>query len=520
MNNIQKIARMFDQISAEKEQDLLIHQGALVDNAAFSEGLRIGGSVFVGRKGDGKTALRFGLDTRERDGRFVDDVSFVDLAAPLFFRLVDQCDQQCHVGRAHLLKKMWRFFVGTRLIHNVVGAGRLSPYWNDQDIGPHLQTCKDYLGSLKFVGTPGGGATSLVDIAQHCAESVGPYLKENTSRAAVQEFFPTTPNFLRAEAALFQILRRVDGATLILDDLDPWLETIAFEKVSSFVQSVVAAAHEIEVEVPSSVLRLRLFVPQSAFLETRFYHEDKEAHGAAWVRWSSVELEQLVSRRIAVALNVRGGGRWSENVQHLLERVFDPQMRIRDIWQVDRSPFQYILMYSQYNPRDIIFAFHKMCEHATSNGQDPDRFSDQDIRDGVREAAYKGAERIAREYGIRLPHCVKLFTAFSKMGAEMSYGEALHRLCQLDSELLSGLEVQRVIELLYDMGFFGKIVLRPPDGRPEIAPREERQVYYAYVRPRPDFCENDALVVHPMFWERFQIIPPRMRLPALGKPVD
>ena len=96
----------------------------------------------------------------------------------------------------------------------------------------------------------------------------------------------------------------------------------------------------------------------------------------------------------------------------------------------------------------------------------------------------------------------------------------MHRISQLDSDLLSGVEVERVIELLYDMGFFGKITERATGGQPAVAPRKELQIHYAYVRPKPDFSENDRLTIHPMFWERFQIIPPRERQPMLGKPVD
>jgi len=230
--------------------------------------------------------------------------------------------------------------------------------------------------------------------------------------------------------------------------------------------------------------------------------------------------EQLLARRIAVCLRVRSGPLWSTNVQHLFGRVFDPDMRITDLWNRPRTPFAYIMMFSQHTPRDLLYSMREITACALALGKDPERFSAEAIKEGVRKACHAAVKRVAGEYSLRLPHALEIMEAFTDATALLEYPDAVHRILQLEPETLGSLDPARIIDTLYEMGFFGRLVEDQPSPGRQPTPQKVFEVHYSYTRAEPNFCKTDTLLIHPMFWGRFNIKPPLTGLPPTAKAVD
>lgn len=508
----------FGESSAEAEELFLFSEGAFIETRAM-QGIVAGDAhLYVARKGDGKTALRLAMRNRPRvnEGPFV-ELSFAGLDADLLFTLLEECHSKSSVGKVKLLRNIWRYAIGFLLMREMLKFGPLAQHAGTAAVRPALDVCRHYIETNhKITGT---GANLLTSVCEYASSNIEKFVADN-GRTMVQENFPTSYLYLKAEESLYVLLETVKPVTVLIDDLDPWFEKVPFERVKLFVQSLILACKELLGAYPAGSMRLRLLLPQSVYYHVDHYHADKETHGHRRLKWRSDDFRKLVGRRIAVSLRERRGGVWVSNVDYLLGRIFDANLRIRDYWGRDLLPFDYVLFYSQYTPRDIIMMFRKIRDRALLSSSDPDKFSEEDVRLGVKDACYELSDNMLREYSIRLPAINEIVGLFRNMRAEMPFDHAIDRLQGIDPEHLQGMDAHACLGLLYEIGFFGKIVSVPNSALTPLATRPQQDLHYSHARPKADFGDGDILIVHPMFWDRFGITPPDSRPPARTESID
>jgi hypothetical protein len=506
----------FGEISAEKEQAFLLQEGAFVETGAISSILADGAHLFVARKGDGKTALRYAVLNRPNLHGPMLDLSFSGIDSNLLFALIEKCHAVSGASRNFLLRNVWQFTVGLALMRALVTFGRLSEHLRNPHVRRSFDICREF---VERHASKADGPDLVTSVCEAAAAGIGTFVTEN-GHTAVKDHFPTTPEYFLAEAAITDLLEHVGSATVLIDDLDPWIEKIPFDRVQLFVQALILACPRIHKVIPAKLLRLRLLLPQSVYYHVDHYHADKETHGHRRIKWRSDDLKRLITRRIAISLRVRAAGKWSENEEYLLGKIFDPSLRVHDNWGRDQLPFDFILFYSQYTPRDVLFMFQRIREVATAGSADPDKFSDKDIREGVKVACYELCDRMLNEYSLRCPAIKDAVALFRHTNAEISYETALERAQSLDPRMLEKLSPHNCLELLYELGFLGKLVSITAGIGVPASGRAITEIHYSHARPKPDFGDGDTLIVHPMFWDRYEIVPPRVRPGSRVEPID
>jgi len=518
-----KIARLnFECNVAEDEKDFLTRSKGFVTTRVYTQLTKGHASLIVGRKGSGKTALRLGyVEHGKTLACPVQDISLDGLDQNQFFSHIKAVQNVCEVTPTILLRNIWRLFIGIRLMSAIRSSGAIGPAWSDPTHSAKLQHCKDFLELFEsHKEIPHAGKITILHIAEYCRNHIDDFLK--TSPAAdIPDYFPTTKHYLDTERGLFEVLQAHKGAIVIFDDLDPWVERAPFDMVKAFAHGLIEAIRLLRATYEQMPVDVKCMLPTIVVDDPSFYNRDKKTQGYIPLRWNSPALKNMVARRIAIALNLRKHGQFIQDAENVLHQVFPDDMFVPDYWQRPLPPFNYIMLHSQYTPRDVLFCLQAIRNSALKRDADAGTFTRRDIYEGVSASTGEAALRVLNEYSLRCPHIGQIMAEFAGSSAALRYRDAVERIQGIATKSGSARSSDDAIEmlqLLYEAGFLGKYVQKKYHDQPASG-KVNWKLQFSFAHSAPKFSQKDDLVIHPMFWNEYLIEPPREPITTISEPL-
>jgi hypothetical protein len=504
----------FDENKAESEESFLLRQQGFVETRSYGDYSGDNSRIVVARKGCGKTASLMALGNRSRQRNLlVHEIALTDFSPKLFFSCVDEIMRQIPLEQSMLIRNIWRYTIGTGLMYEIRQHAMFRGTLSRGEVRQPFETICEFLEAAGF-GPTHKGCPKIIECVEAQATRVADYLKKHKRSEAV-DGFPTDDHYHAAEHALRQILTYIGGALVLIDDLDSWIEESNYKRMLPFVEGLVRAFGELQDRhLKDSKLRIKLFVPEDLFRKWDFRHMDKEVRYVL-IRWDGTSLKEMIARRVAAGLNVRPSTSTSrEWINAVLSRVFQgwPNQAngfITDYWGALRDPLNYMLLHTQYRPRDMIIIMNSILRAAQAATPEAPHITPAHVERGVALACEDQVQRIFQEYRQRMPELEGLVRAFTRKQAAIEYARFEAEIQTYAGESSTEMsKTRQAVRDLYEVGFIGKFV-NPNEGSPGPKPLStndvKNYVQYSFAVPSTEFHPEDVVLIHPSFWNTLQL---------------
>lgn len=445
---------------AENEDARLV-QDYFIETIAYKEALEGRQTIFVGRKGSGKTANLLKL-TSELQKRLTNLVCVIKPVGYEFEALVRLFASYREIDtKGYAIASLWKFIIYTEIAEQAV------------------LRIKDRLG-----GRVSDAEVDLIQLVEQHPELTGDFAirleRAVSALGAANESVSLEKSRLRISEALHEgllkRLRLVLGAALCdyervqvtIDNLDKaWTRQSDIDLLSEFLLGLLTVARQVETDFSRSDSRRRAAnVAVSIFLRADIFHKvlqlarepDKIAHRR--LQWDGEMLLAVIEERFMTSHNGHGAP------EELWQTYFCPNVN-------GMSTKSYLLSRILKRPRDIIFLVKAAATIAINRRHR--RIEAKDVIDAEREYSQYAVDSIRVENETTLPEIETILLEFAGQPATLD-GSAVNRL--IERAGVSGSRCDEVVAQLLSVTFLGV----------EVSPG-----YFAYSDDPRDLQKNAVL---------------------------
>lgn len=422
---------------AENEQREL--PDYFVETAAFEEALGGRQTIFVGRKGTGKTANLFELTTRlRRDASnlvcSVKPAEYQIESLVKLFRHFQEVDR-----KGHAIESLWKYLLYTEI---AIAAAE-----DVEGRAVYIPRTEDEKELLRFVESEKSGLFDDFSVRLERALEQLTKIRQDesiaTTRLAVSEALHGD-SIQRLRILLGKALFAKKRVAVLIDNLDKsWKKQADIEFLSEFLLSLLATAVQLPTEFGRTSSRkqpvnvtIAIFIRSDIF--SRIIDKAAEPDKLPYVRlkWEDKELLlRIIESRYVAAFKTDPKGLWS---QYFCRKV-------RDI-----ETTEYITSRIVARPRDILYLIKEAVSTAVNRGHI--KVEEQDLLEAEKQYSHYALRSILVENGITIPQLESVLYEFVGKEPVISQKEVV--LCINDSGV-TGHKVLDVIEHLVSLTFLG-----------------------------------------------------------------
>ncbi len=499
----------FETVVAQDEMKYLYRGGGFIATPQYGLLFKKNYSLFVSRKGGGKSALALSTVELNQTMRHITDMITLtpkEFSLKNFMTHVSEIAEKMHIERVHVISNIWRWTICVRLmlaIRRVVTRGEVEQ-------SADFYVIRDYLEQL---GLTGKKRFPLRYAAGYASDLVDEYLQTHHHTEAVSGF-PTDESFEEAEASMKRVIEHFEAtnygrAVVVVDEIDPLVEECGYDLTVEFLRGLLMATKSVcGLMRDYPCFHIYLFVPMDLYNKTNYRHSDKEIASREVLAWDPETLKLLIAKRIAEGVKMRNVATVDQD--RAFSRIFKdwPHERIRvtDYWGRDMDVFEYIWFHSQMNPREVLNIFYHITKHAAGHPY----LTKSDVIRGVDCASEFWIKIIINEYHIRVPHLEDLLASFAEKNNVLSVDEChrivINRLRAIygDDKIIDSTEV---LNDLYELGFLGLVVPpeKPADNFGATSGRRDSYENVLYSSTSYECVMAGDVMIHPLFWKRYRI---------------
>ena len=423
---------------AEYEEERLVGE-YFIPTAAYDEAIRGNQTLFIGRKGSGKTANLLKLKDELSDELSGNEQNVVCVIKPQRFQMlgiVDLLKQYQHRNvKAYAVESLWKFLLLTE-IANVLYNN--PPPGQSADVVKRFSNfieknkemiCEDFSIRLE---------TCIQDLKKTTGKS-----NDTNSYFPVSEILHThTLRQLRIELGNF--LSNEQRVAILVDNLDQaWERQNNIEALSEILWSLLEVAKQLPIELQQQSskkqrikLSLTIFLRSDIFYRIRQVADEPDKMTYSLLKWNDPELLSIIEERFCSSYN-------TEESAILWDEYFCPT--------VNETPTkEYITSTILKRPRDIIFFVNEAIRSAI-NKRHP-RIEKEDILEAEKQYFSQALDSIKSENTSPDINLENLIYEFAGMPVNVSKNQVVKA---LQSAGISDERIDPTIELLHDLTFLG-----------------------------------------------------------------
>lgn len=473
--------------------------------------------IIFGRKGSGKTALVQHIirKNRERFAHIInidaDDIRYKPLTKE-FNNIYD-----CIGGSIELRKSfanIWEYSIITTCMIKVLKSART----NEGDGAIiHNYLRKENLLEKRVYDVLLGTFENLFKIAMgKSGEPIANIIR------AIDNYPLEVAGFDKAKLALSKLINNGHKCLITFDRIDTYFEiepenTLTDyrerEALRFFLSGLTQAVYNLSTDsLFRDNLQFKVFLPLDRYDSVKSRDWDKIKKFVYKINWSHNELVEFVALRIAESLNIRDeNGELEKAKSFTWHKVFDSTVNNTTINNIPEDIDRYLIRHSHYKPRDLQYFCLKAKEISVTNAENTGfPISQKIIRQAVREMTIELVDNFFLEYQYEIPYLKKLIHSFRRHINIFNYNNGSTSLWNTLSKFKSkekiDEDVEKLISLLYGIGFLGAVTINKKDDvTKELPYRKVKGVEYWFrfscFDPVFDLFHANKIVIHPMFNE-------------------
>jgi hypothetical protein len=469
---------------AENEADRL--SAYFVETTAYSDVINGTHTIFVGRKGTGKTTNLI----RAADQIGGDVQNLVVLIKPPGYeieglaRLFASYKEQDQKG--YVIESLWKYMLYSEIAHTLSHQMQEAALWQLAD-----PSAQEVVALLEAPNSPFAG-----DFTVRLERAVGALSKVHSAVVEpVETFRRGISEALHAGALgqlrtkLTDVLARKHQVLLLIDNLDkPWTKSADLEQLAEFLLGLLGAANRVAEEIRQKFKQKRSVRFNSAvFLRSDIFNRvvgvarEPDKLSFTRLRWDDPELLlRVVEERYVVSHGT------ASDPAEMWHRYFGHQVRgipMRD----------YLVTRILPRPRDIVFFVKAAVSFAVNRKHD--RVEERDVLDGERQYSQYALDSILVENGISIPELEAVLLEF--VGSPPIVSESVARR-HVSRSGIDPEKVDSVIAHLVNLTFLG---LEVSKGRFEYSddPKEVKKNRVLAEHYRRDYLVEQRYEINPPF---------------------
>jgi AAA15 family ATPase/GTPase len=488
--------------------------------------------IIVGRKGSGKSALVKGIKLNHLSE--YDGMVELDAGDPDFKKLVDIYKSLEIHGTFEfrpLVRNMWFSSISVMLMNKVLdNQDTLRPAFSYQ-----LDAVSKYLEKNGWLKKSFRGLTeSVLSTASKLISTVREKLGTEKQDSVIIEIikrYPTGQNdFCEAFKSLGTLIKATKGYIITFDNIDRYFDKSAGVPLTQddvrilrvFFEGLIYGIFDLSSERVFEKILAKIMIPADKYSPLKLRDSDKIEQIVQTIVWTKQGLKSFICKRIAYSLDVDISGLDSQAImEKTWYRVFPRTISNARIVEGKEDSFDYILRHTLYRPRDLQIHCSRIITVAKKMSAP---ISEKIVQSSVATTNEEVlCKYVIREFEGEYPYVEDIFNAFKGKNNVLFY-EDVYRTVRRGLELFarrtgeleskdtaSTLAIEQAITFLYNIGFLGYFVNpQLPELRDVDVKRfhgKEYAFFFAYNRSYPNFRNSETLVIHPMFYEAYEIVP-------------
>jgi hypothetical protein len=424
---------------AENEAE---HLGAyFVETTAYTDVVNGTHTIFVGRKGTGKTANL--IRAAEQIGGDIQNLVVIikppGYEIEALARLFASYSQQDQKG--YVIESLWKFMLYSEVAHALARQMHEVALWQLAE-----STAQELVALIEDPNGPFlGDFTVRLERAVHALSKLTGENAVEVFRRGVSEALHAG-SLSRLRLKLTEVLARKHLVLLLIDNLDkPWTKSADLEQLGDFLLGLLGAASRVAEEFRQGVKQKRSVRFNSAvFLRSDIFNRlvavarEPDKLSFTRLKWDDPEfLLRVVEERF-----VASHGTASDPAE-MWHRYFDPQTH-------GIPTREYLTSRILPRPRDIIFFVKAAVSFAVNRKHE--RVEERDILDGEKQYSQYALDSILVENGISIPELEAVLLEFVASPAILSETLARQNVSRAGVEAE---EVDAVLARLVDLTFLG-----------------------------------------------------------------
>jgi hypothetical protein len=314
--------------------------------------------------------------------------------------------------------------------------------------------------------------------------------------------------FLSAKAQVLKIAR-ITPIIVTLDTLEQY--DVSNRHLMNAMAALIECAAEFNLTYSHDGLHLKLFMSGEALPhleEEVLLNTLKSIKDPVYLLWRPKDLLRLISWRLYRFLKRQGLLRaesakdinWT-NHHEVLAKMWIPYFGeyVTNSLGKREHTFSYVLRHTQMRPRQLIVLCNSIANRAYDAGGFP-RFSEDDIRNGVREAESRLAVEIINSFSSLYPNVSRIIDALGKMPKVFIGSDRDKRAKESAAAWPRGsYSPSSFKRLVAELGIVGRVMRRGTSGYIDAD--------FEYSRKdRLPIRHDEECVIHPMFYTRLDTL--------------
>ena len=444
--------------------------------------------LIIGRRGSGKTALSQYFSFQKS----ISDPIYIDVDEPAVYQKV-LSDLSGHASELReiaipRLVKVWEYIIWCIVYENTKEHSALIVAACDK-------TCSDRSVS-RVIGNL---------IAKLCAT-----FRESSEE--VENQMESALNGVHHGPAREEVLRVAQNRPIIIaiDTLEKYDTT--HHLLMNAMAALIECAKTFSAAYSGHGIHIKLFVAGEVFphlKEEVLQNPSKSVRHPVYLFWRPKDLLRLISWRFYRYLDDRGlllneskGHIDWEDPHRVMEKVWTPYFG-KDLVNgrgLQERTFAYVLRHTQMRPRQLILLCNAIASRAAAGRRFP-RFSDEDIREAVRQTEGELASEIINSFSSAYPNVASILEALMRCPMIFQGNELDRRAKETASSWPPGTySLAGFRKLVAEIGVVGRVRRSH-----ESAGYIDADFEYA-MRDRLSLTYRDDCVIHPMFYTRLNVM--------------
>ncbi|MFO0587074.1 MAG: hypothetical protein U0441_06040 [Polyangiaceae bacterium] len=466
-------------------------------------------NLIIGRRGAGKTALAHWLGLpRDATSRYYNiyvDVSSLALFAPTVTGIAERLRQEHHA--TEILASVWRVALLHALMVETLKDKHLTNRAGSLDMEHHLIN--------KSIPRTQSASQVVLRVFQIIASALVPSISTTASLVTSVQSLENSPGFVAWRRALPEYLKASkQRAVIVIDTLEEY--RIKDHAVQLFMASLSHAVSELSKASGAEGLEIKLFVPAEvaqSLEDTAILNIGKTFDRALFMHWRRKDLLRLMCWRLMYHLTTRfpmycppelkryrelDWSDYSAIAKHVWDKFFPVGSRDRHTI----SSFAHISRFTQLRPRQFVLLCNAIAQRAHENRTFP-KIQWQDLGNGIADVVDTLAKEVLSSFRSLYPDADRIVStlATARDPQGLYVGLTYGNVDSLASQAKGLCTRETFWRLLLETGVLGVVT-----GDTELY----TEARFEYIERQPLIPGmNDRFVVHPMFYGRLGIKPPR-----------
>ena len=422
----------FGEYVAENEAESLVDR-YFVETAEYADALNGRQTLFVGRKGSGKTAnlMQLEADLSERKQ------NLVCVIKPERYQMLGIVDLLRHFqtrkDKGYAIESLWKFLLLTEIANTAFHFPSSPIEAVEQDFFKFVEENHAIIRE--------DFSTRLETCVQNLQRAVSDFSDGNSYFSISEALHSGILKELRGELAKF--LSKKQRVAILIDNLDQaWERQNDIEALSEILWGLLDVARQLPEQLQRQAniqLSLAIFLRSDIFYRIRKVAHEPDKMPYSLLKWDSTELLcSIIEERFLSTFKTASGP------EVLWNQYFCPTVN-------EISTRDYILETILKRPRDIIF-FVNAAVTTAINGRHP-RIEEEDILVAEKEYSQYAFESVNVENTLPDINLEDVLYEFVGMSAILTRSEVLDTL--QEAGISDEEKIEQMIEVLHDLTFLG-----------------------------------------------------------------